>query len=216
MNRKYRKWIDATLPIRTGMISWPSDPIVEISGYKKINKGNNSNLSLLKLGSHAGTHIDAPRHFFNDGATIDTISPDVMVCSVRVVEIADPFSVCAEELRSKNIRASQGILVRTKNSNARWWEKRVSKKFVFLTLGAAEYLVSRRVKLVGIDSLSVGGYGRFDAMPVHKALLASGIWIVEGLDLSRIRAGQYDMLCLPLKVYRGDAAPARVLLRLRE
>lgn len=216
MSTKNKKWVDVTLSIHTNMIFWPSDPPVEILEYKGINKGNSSNVSLLKMGSHTGTHIDAPRHFFDKGTTIDKMSPDVMAGLTRVIEIKDRSAICVNELKSKNIRLGQRIFFRTRNSKMQWWKKDISNDSVFLTLAAAKYLVSRRVKLIGIDSLSVGGYGRFDSVAVHKALLTSGIWIVEGLDLTQIKTGCYDMLCLPLRIYQADAAPARVFLRMKE
>ncbi len=216
MVTRSKKWIDATLSIHTNMISWPSDPAVEVSEYKGISKGGSSNVLLLRLGSHTGTHIDAPQHFFDDGITVDAMPVDVMVGLTRVIEIKDHSVVCVHELRSKNIRPGQRVLFRTRNSKTQWWKKSFCKDFVSLTLAAAEYLVSRRVKLVGIDYLSVGGYGKPDGGAVHRALLGRGIWIVEGLDLTRVRTGWYDMLCLPLRVFKGDAAPARVLLRARK
>lgn len=216
MSAGSKKWIDATLPIYTNMISWPGDPIVQISEYKEISKGKSSNVSLLRLGSHAGTHIDAPRHFFDNAAAIDTIPADVMVGAARIIEIKDQSVICARELKSKNIRPGQRVIFRTVNSKARWWRKGFCKNFVFLTLPAAEYLVSRRVRLVGIDYLSVGGYCQPDAKAVHRALLSCGIWIIEGLNLTGVIPGRYDMLCLPLKIHQADAAPARVLLRARD
>lgn len=216
MKKRINKWIDATLPIYTNMISWPSDPVVKVIEYKGINKGGSSNVSLLKLGSHTGTHIDAPRHFFNNGCTIDTMNSDVMTGLARIIEIKDHFSVSINELRSKNIRPNQRVVFRTQNSKEKWWQKGFSEDFIFLTLAAAEYLVSRRVKLVGIDCLSVGGYVQPNNKAVHRLLLGRGIWIVEGLDLTHINPGRYDMVCLPLRIYQGDAAPARVLLRARK
>lgn len=212
MRTEIKEWIDATLSIHTNMISWPGDPLVEISEYKGISKGKSSNVSLLKMGSHAGTHIDAPRHFFNNAATIDTMPADVMVGPARVIEIKDYSVICVHELRSKNIRSGQRVIFRTINSKTRWWRKSFCKDSVFLTLPAAEYLVSRRVRLIGIDNLSVGGYCHPDAKAVHRTLLSRGIWIVEGLNLTKAMPGRYHMLCLPLKVYHADAAPARVLL----
>ena len=216
MGKRVKKWIDVTLPIRTNMISWPGDPVVEVSEYKAISKGGSSNVSLLKLGSHTGTHIDAPRHFFDDKITVDTMPADVMIGLARFIEIKDHSAVCVHELKRKNIRPGQSVLFRTRNSKTGWWQKSFCKDFVFLTLAAAEYLVSKRVKLVGIDSLSVGGYGHSDGKAVHKELLDQGIWIVEGLDLTRVGPGCYDMVCLPLRIHQGDAAPARVLLRVRK
>lgn len=213
MGKKNKRWVDVTLPIDTNMISWPTDPLVKILSYKKISNGDSSNVLLLKMGTHTGTHIDAPRHFSDNGIAIDKMSLNAMMGLVRVIEIKDGSSICVDELRYKNLRPGQRIFFKTKNSKLQWWKKGFSKDFVFLTLAAAKYLVSQRVKLAGIDCLSIGGYGRFDAAAVHKVLLSCGIWIVEGLDLTRIKPGCYDMLCLPLRIYQADAAPARVFLR---
>ena len=213
MVKSDKKWIDATLPIQANMISWPSDPSVKISAYKEIRTGGSSNVSLLSLGSHAGTHVDAPCHFLDNGRSVDQMPMDAMVGLARVIEIKHHSVIDVPELISKKIRPGQRIFLRTRNSKTRWWKKDFSKHFVFMTLAAAKYFVSKRVKLVGIDALSVGGYAHPDAKAVHKTLLNQGIWIVEGLDLTRVKPGVYDLLCLPLKIYQSDAAPARVLLR---
>ncbi len=212
---KRNQWIDATLPIRTNMISWPSDPRVEVLEYKSMRKGSSSNVSLLSLGSHSGTHIDAPRHFFDDGVTIDEMPLDTMVGFARVIEIKDHDVICVQELKSKGIRSGERVLFRTRNSKISWKQRGFCKKFVHLTLAAAEYLVVRRVRMVGVDCFSVGGYGQPDGKAVHKALLGNGIWIVEGLDLTQVIPGSYDILCMSLRIYQGDASPARVLLRQR-
>ncbi|MDO8675149.1 MAG: cyclase family protein [Candidatus Omnitrophota bacterium] len=210
----HKKWIDVTVPICHGMISWPSDPPVEISRYKCIGRnGQLNNVALLKMGSHTGTHIDAPRHFLKDGLTVDAMSPELMVGPVNVIQIKDPVAVRAAQLKDQGIRPGQRIILKTRNSSTQWWHKGFNKDFVYLTLEAAEFLASRRVKLVGIDYLSVGGYKHEDGGKVHKALLERGICIVEGLALCDVRPGLYDIMCLPMKIGQGDGAPARVLLR---
>jgi arylformamidase len=211
-----QQWIDVTVPILSNMISWPSDPPIKISKYKSIKNGSSSNVSILTLGSHTGTHIDAPRHFFDSGVTIDKMPSDIMSGIAQVIEIKDDSAICVHELKLKKIRYGQCIIFRTRNSKTQWWRKNFSRDFVFLTLAAAKYLLIRRVKMVGIDCLSVGGYGQPDSKTVHRALLSKGIWVIEGLDLTKISSGSYDILCLPLRIYQGDAAPARVLLRPRK
>jgi len=210
---KRKQWMDATVPIKSGMISWPNNPIVSVSVFKSIKNGGSSNVSLLTLGSHTGTHVDAPRHFLDGAASVDDMPAELMMGKVRVIEIKDPVAIDVQELKAKKIRSGQKVFFRTRNSKASWWQNGFAEDFVFLTLAAAEYLVSRRVSMVGIDILSVGGYGQPEGKAVHKAMLSSGIWIVEGLDLTRARPGRYDILCFPLKIHEGDAAPARVLLR---
>lgn len=210
-----REWIDLTVPVRSGMISWPSDPLVEVSSHKEIAEGVSSNVSLLKFGSHTGTHIDAPRHFLENGITVDLMKTADMLGPARVLSMGAKMRIDADGLKRLSIRRGQRLILKTRNSRTRWWEEPFRKDFVHLSLDAAKFLASRRVKMVGIDYLSVGGYKAGDGADVHRVLLSAGICILEGLDLSLVCPGQYDVLCLPLKIRCGDGAPARVLLRPR-
>jgi arylformamidase len=206
-------WIDVSLTIHDGMARWPGDVPVRTKRASDVARGDVYTLSELSLGSHTGTHMDAHLHFLAKGTTIDRMPLDVTIGPARVIEIKDSQSVKPEELADHNIRRGERILFKTKNS-ALWKRTKFMEDFVYLSNEATDFLVQRCVSLVGIDYLSVGGY-KSDNAYVHKTLLGAGIWIVEGLDLSQIKPGKYDMVCLPLKLANGDGAPTRVALRPR-
>jgi len=137
---------------------------------------------------------------------------DTTIGRARVIEIRDRESIKPDELYGHRIRRGERVLFRTRNSEHGWTNERFIEDFVFVSLEAARFLADRGVRLVGVDYLSVGGYKR-DGPEVHRALLAAGVWITEGLDLSNVRQGKYDLICLPLRLAGGDGAPARAILR---
>jgi arylformamidase len=204
-------WIDASVPVRDGMVHWPDDPPVEISRAMSIAAGDAANLTRLAMSAHTGTHMDAPRHFVDDGETIEAMPLEVGIGPARVIEIADPRAVTEDELRERGIEGAERLLLRTRNSDRAWWEEPFDAGFVHIEPAAAELIAAAGVRLVGIDYLSVGG--EQGGAETHRALLGAGAWIVEGLDLSRAGAGEYELLCLPAKLAGSDGAPARVLLR---
>jgi len=206
-------WIDISVPIKPGMARWPGDPDVRIRLVQDIKKGDSNNLSAISMGSHAGTHVDAPFHFFFKGAGIDTMPLGAAIGPARVIEIQNSTCVSKDELRTYRIRRGERILFKTRNS--RYWRTAAfMKKFVYISLEAAEYLVAKQVRAVGMDYLSVGGNHK-DGVQTHRKLLEAGIWIFEGLDLSRVKPGRYDLICLPLKILNSDGAPARAVVRRR-
>jgi arylformamidase len=181
---------------------------------KLMDQGGSSNISVLSLGAHTGTHMDGPRHFFTGAPGLDTMPLDAVLGRARVIEIRDRRSITVEELRPHRIRRGERILFKTYGSAARWRKRSFDGGFVYISEPAAQYLVKRGVRTVGIDYLSVGGYKK-DSAEAHRALLGGGVWIIEGLDLTRIAPGRYDMAALPLRILASDGAPARVVLRLR-
>ncbi len=207
------KWIDVSLPIYNGMSSWPSDPSVEISAFKSIAQGRRSNVSLLKFGSHVGTHMDAPKHVFKDGKSIDALSLESLIGPARVIDIHNPVAITAAELKKHSLCKGQRVLFKTRNSTFSLKKKCFYKDFVYLALDAANFLAKRQVALIGVDYFSIGGYEHSDGIAVHKAILKKDICVVESLNLSSVLAGWYDMICLPLRLQNGDGAPARVVLR---
>ena len=104
-------------------------------------------------------------------------------------------------------------MFKTRNSSRCWRTDAFVPDYVYVTPGAAELLVERRVRTVGVDYLSVGG--RTDGAITHRILLAAGVCVVEGLDLSSVDPGLYDFVALPLRIVDGDGAPARAVLRRR-
>ncbi len=207
-------WIDISLTLSDGMVIWPGDPPVRIDRAQDLEKGDSHSLSNLSMGSHSGTHIDAPAHFLKGGITIDQAPLDVLIGTARVIEIADAESIKPAELRQHRFRKGDRILFKTRNSASWRTARRFVDGFVYITAEGAKYLAEQGVSVIGVDYLSVGGYHR-DGTEVHTILLGAGVWLIEGLDLSDARAGRYDLVCLPLKIKDGDGAPARAAVRRR-
>lgn len=207
-----RGWIDISVPIRSGMVHWPDDPEVEIERVADMAEGYAINLSQISMSAHTGTHIDAPVHVVADGLPIDQMPLTAMVGPARVIEIAHRQRIEPQELLDKDIRAGQRILFKTINSQRCWASNRFVEDYVGLSPAAAEYLVTRHVQTLGIDYLSIGPYGP-DGEETHQILLHAGVWIIEGLDLSPIGTGEYEMICLPLKLIGAEGSPARAILR---
>ena len=207
-----KPWIDISVPIRDAMVHWPSDPPVSIKRAKDIEQGDTANLSVISMGAHSGTHVDAPIHFIEEGKGIDNIPLDIVVGRARVIEIRDPELITPEELAGHRIRRGERILFKTRNSSHVWQKDEFVEDFVFISDAAADLLVDSGVRLIGIDYLSVGSF-KHGGSYVHKTLLGGGIWIIEGLNLSNVTSGKYDLICLPLRIVAGDGAPARAILR---
>ncbi|MFC2021245.1 cyclase family protein [Chloroflexota bacterium] len=212
INKVIKPWIDISVPLRDAMVHWPGDPPVTIKRVKDIEQGATANLSVISMGVHSGTHVDAPIHFIKDGKGVDSIPLDTVVGRVRVIEIRDPESIKQEELAGYHIRCGERILFKTGNSPDVWQKDEFFEDFVFISDDAADFLVERGVRLIGIDYLSVGSF-KHSGSYVHKTLLSGGVWIIEGLNLSNVMPGKYDLICLPLRIVGGDGAPARAILR---
>ena len=206
------EWIDVSVTVRHGMPHWPGDPPISLQRTMDIQRGDACNVSHLAMGVHTGTHMDAPVHFRHGAAALDDMPLSATMGEARVVEIADPDRITVDELRSKSPRRGERILFRTSNSTRCWAVDTFVEDFVYISEPAAALLAETGVRTVGIDYLSVGGYYA-DGAAIHRLLLDAGIWIIEGLNLSAVRVGNYEMICLPVKLHDGDGAPARVILR---
>ncbi len=206
-------WIDLSVPVHNGMVHWPGDPAYRIDRMKDFARGDELVLSHIDLGVHTGTHMDAPLHFVRDAMTIDQIPLDATVGEARVIEIHDPESVKRAELEAQQIQAGERILLKTGNSAKRWSTSEFQKDFVYISHQAAQFLVEAGIRSVGVDYLSVGGFYK-DGPETHRALLGASIWIIEGLNLSALHAGRYELICLPLKLVGAEGAPARAIARL--
>ena len=212
--RHASSWIDVSVPLRTGMAHWPGDPAPRITRAQDLERGDAYTVSLLEMGAHTGTHMDAPAHVIRRGATIDAMPLDAGVGTARIIGIRDVVSVTVRELRPHRIRRGERILFKTRNSLRSRSTDRFQKDFVYISAEAARYLAERKVRLVGVDYLSVGGFKK-DGVATHQALLGAGIWIVEGLNLSRLTPGPVDIICLPLRLLNADGAPARAIVRMK-
>jgi arylformamidase len=205
-------WIDVSVTVRHGMPHWPDNPPIVMQRAMELIRGHACNLSHVAMGVHTGTHIDAPVHFIHQAAGVDEMPLAAAMGPARVIEITDPREITADELRGHSLQAGERVLFRTSNSPRCWQADRFVEDFVYISEQAAEHLAGIKVRTVGVDYLSVGGY-HADGAKIHRILLSAGIWIIEGLDLSAVGAGRYEMICLPVKLHGSDGAPARALLR---
>jgi arylformamidase len=208
---------DITVPIspeRTPV--YPGDPPIEIKQWAALARGDAANVTLLHFGAHTATHIDAPAHFIEGAPKIDELQLDAMIGPARVVEVArDVRVIDREQLDRLNLGNTARVLFKTRNSE--FWSNEGCEfrtDFTYIAPDAARALADARVQLVGVDYLSVEKF-RAESFDTHTTLLGAGIVIVEGLDLSRVAAGDYELICLPLKIAggTGDGAPARAVLR---
>ena len=204
-------WMDISVPLSDGMLHWPEDPPIEIKRVIDMKNGDEYNLTHVSMAVHTGTHMDAPCHFRRSGISIDKMPLTASVGEARVIEITDNEFINVEEIRPHRIRKGERILFKTKNSKRKWINKPFNRKFVHLSIEAAKYLSERKVQTIGIDYLSIGGY-EGNVVEVHDIILKAGIWVIEGLDLSKIEPGDYNLICLPIKIAGSDGAPARALV----
>lgn len=205
-------WIDASVPISDGMVHWPGDPAVKIKHLSDMDQGDDYTVSHISMMVHTGTHMDAPLHFTKSKTGMDKMPLDATVGKARVIEIHSKDYITPEELRPQRIRKGERILFKTRNSKSKWDRKPFNKKFIPLSIDAARFLAERKIKTLGVDYLSIGEYDG-NVVEVHQTILKAGIWVIEGLDLSKIEPGDYEMICLPLKIVKSDGAPARAILR---
>jgi arylformamidase len=207
-------WIDISVTLKSGMLHWPGDPPVAIERVRATDRGDSVNLSRITMGVHSGTHVDAPVHFLGAAAAgIDRIPFDPLVGNARIIAIAATQSVREGDLAGHAIEKGERVLLRTRNSIDRLLHRdSFDEAFIYLEEDAARFLADRKIKTLGVDYLSVGGY-RKNGPAVHRILLEAGICVIEGLDLAGVLPGLYEMICLPMKILDADGAPARVILR---
>lgn len=206
------KWIDISVTLNNKLVHWPQDPAFSIKKHKSIKAGDDANISVINTGVHSGTHVDAPNHFLENKKGADSMPFSAMLGTVKIIEIKDNVSVKVEELKQHKILKGDRIIFKTINSNSIWEEEKFKSDFVYVSAEAAKFLAAKKIKTIGIDYLSVGGYKK-DGRQTHIILLNSGIWIIEGLKLHGVKPGRYFMACLPLKIHDSDGAPARIIIR---
>lgn len=202
--------IDISLPLNNDTPIYPRNVPVSVSVHQKMPEAS-SHLSAINFGSHSGTHIDAPAHFIQGAPTLDKISLENFVGPARVLDFSKNFdeAVTEEMLQSKNIKAGERILLKTKNSLRGFTE--FYSDYVYLDGGGADYLARLDILVIGIDTLSIKKSGGADNRP-HLSFLSKNIPIIEGLDLSDAKEGEYELICLPLYFTDIEGAPARAIL----
>lgn len=202
---------DVSVPLRPGMPTYAGEPGPVLSFHSLLSRGDSANVSALSLGSHTGTHVDAPHHFIDGEATVEEMPLDSLVGAVYVAEFSEARHITAADLEAASLpTGTKRLLLKTPNGRF-WADDEFHTDFIGLASDAASWLVERGYHLVGIDYLSIEQF-RAPNHDVHKALLRAGIVIVEGLDLRAVPMGAYTMACAPLKVVGADGAPARVFL----
>jgi arylformamidase len=202
---------DISVVISPSLPRYPGDPPIRLSPLPPPAVGEPFCVTLLSFGSHTGTHIDAPAHLLDGGLSVDKIPLDLLIGPCLVVDLtAHDDQIDAGLLKKLPLKGAPRLLFRTRNSEL-WKQPGFVEEFAALTPEAASWLVELGVQLVGIDYLSVErsqSQGR-----VHRVLFEAGIIILEGLNLAGVERGEYELICLPLKLSGGDGAPCRAVLR---
>jgi len=227
MAKKYQ-YFDVTLPLNAEIPLPPAIPLQpgappppenkipnpRVYCFFDVDKGDKVTMSRIEMTSHDGTHLDSPRHFIPGGPTIDTMAYDTTIGPCRVIEIKDEASVTVKELEPYKIKAGERILFKTRNSPVVWSVRQYTGKFVTISLEAAKYLAAKKIRLVGLDYISIASAQPPDNIGwVHEAFLKNGIFILEAINLDGVKPGTYELICLPLRIEKGDAGPCRVILR---
>ena len=210
------KIYDISLPITPSMPVWPGDPPTELEYISAISDGEHANVTFLHLCAHTGTHIDAPKHFIDNGKTIEQIPLDKLIGETLVLHIAEEIEVInasvlkAHPLQAQLLKAKK-VLFRTRNSSL-WsaFPNSFIEDYVGIDASGAAYLAALGMNLIGVDYLSVAPYKA--TYEPHHILLSQEIILLEGINLSEVPQGTYQMFCLPLKISGSDGAPARAIL----
>jgi arylformamidase len=205
-------WIDVSVPLHNGMVTWPGDAPFERTSTLQIANGDACNLSQISTTAHVGTHMDAPRHYLEGAAGIESAPIAATIGPARVIQIHDEEAIRIAELEPYRIAEGERVLFKTRNSETCWETDHFQKKYIYVLPETARYLAERGIQTVGVDYLSVAGF-ESGGSETHRILLEAGIWIIEGLMLEQVEPGEYELVCLPLKIVGGDGAPARALVR---
>jgi len=206
--------IDISVPLDENLPTWPGSPGFDLEPLQRMEDGAEANVSRLTCDVHTGTHIDAPRHFVANGKTVEQLPLDALVGPAVVARIPDEIdTITADVLRAAEIpRRAERLLLRTRNSDL--WSSHpgsFQRDYVALAPDAAQWVVDHNIRCLGVDYLSVQHYA--DGPETHQILLQAEVVIVEGLDLSSVAPGSYELICMPLKLAGSDGAPARAGLR---
>ncbi len=203
--------IDVSVPLDAELPTYPHNTPFSLEPIKRIARGDSSNVSTLHMSAHTGTHVDAPRHFFDAGAGTESLALELLMGRARVIEIDSRAGIAAEDLAPIDLSDDIRVLIKTHNSRL-WGSPEFHQDYVGVTDSGAKYLVEHGIKVVGVDYLSVEKFHNPGA-PAHHVLLGAGTIVIEGLNLRDVDPGVYEMFCLPLRIVGSDGAPARVVLR---
>ncbi len=203
---------DVTLPLTPGIVVYPKNPNFKFDAVSRKKDGASSNGSLVTMGTHTGTHVDAPFHIDDAGGGVETLPLDALAGKARVIHVAvSGRPVSADDLKTKDLTGVERLLIRTSNSDR--WATATAFDEAFVGLGgdAAQLIADRKMKLVGVDYLSVDKF-RSGTHPAHHALIGAKVVILEGVNLATVPEGDYDLFVGPLLIPGSDGSPARVFL----
>jgi arylformamidase len=205
------KYYDISLNLSAETARWATSPPFELDERRRMSRGDHNNSSAATMSLHAGTHMDAPFHFVPDGKTIDQLPLDLFIGPALVHAVETKRYIEAKHVEAIELHGMTRVLFKTRNSEL-LQRAQYEADFVAFSVEAAEALVKRGVKLVGLDYLSVAHAGE-EQVPVHRAFLDRGVALLEGVDLSEIKPGCYELICFPLRIRGVDGAPCRAVLR---
>lgn len=209
-----RKIYDVTIPFSVEVPVWPGDPAIELRPLDRISAGASSNVTQIVCPTHCGTHVDPPLHFHDGAAALDAIPLERWVGPCQVVHLPDNVArIEPDHLEAAGIAPETTRLIFRTSNSAKWRERPLvfDTRYVALSPQAATWVVDHGIKLIGIDYLSIECWDDAENA-THKTMLGNDVVAIEGLDLSEVPAGFYELVCLPLKIAGGDGAPARVIL----
>jgi len=205
--------LDISVLLQNPMPVWPGDEEFRLRRTKQLEAGDAVNASRLECNVHAGTHVDAPRHFLEKGCTVEQLPLEILIGPAQVAYLPEVNAIGAEDLATLALSPGTGrLLLRTRNSEL--WAAEIPDfrpDYVALTAEAAHWLVINGIRLIGIDYLSVQRFQ--DSRLTHQVLLEAGVIILEGLNLADVAPGVYELICLPLRLRGAEGAPARAVLR---
>ena len=214
------EWTDISLPFSNDMPVLPSGlserpvPPPRVERFFDAENGDKVTMSRLDTSTHEGTHIDAPLHFFYGGSPIGEMPIEMAIGSARVIEIYDKTAIKSKEITHYNIQPGERLLFKTRNSAQVYETREYTGDYVYISPEAAVFLAGKKVGLIGLDYLTVGNSKSPESIKeVHETLLGNGIYILEGINLAGVKPGRYELVCLPLLIDKGDAAPCRAVIR---
>jgi arylformamidase len=208
-------WYDISVPLKQGMNYFPTDPAPpKIYRYHDRDLGGRVTMSMMEMITHTGTHIDAPLHFVAGGSTISDMPLDATIGRCRVIEITDQEKIRVAELERHHIRKGERLLFKTRNSPKTYTSDTFVDDYVYLDADGATYLADKGIILFGLDNITIGSFKEHDNLTrTHQILLSAGVYILEDCALADVPPGEYELLCLPLLMWNGDAGPCRAILR---
>ena len=208
-------WYDISVPYKQGMPYFPTDPAPP-KFYRCSDRdlGGVVTMTMIEMIGHTGTHIDAPLHFIPGGSTISDMPLNAAIGPCKVIEIKDPEKITAAELKQYEITKGDRILCKTANSPRTYQATQFVEDYVYLDDDGADYLAEKGIILFGLDNITIGSYRRQENIgKTHTTLLGAGIYVLENCALADVPAGEYELICLPLLMFHGDAGPCRAILR---